>query len=328
MYPDYTLLLPLCAAAYVRHSGDQSLITDYAGRWAKLASGVQQWLMPGGDLVDAREHGPYIDLSHHRNREPVSVVLNVMFVAALEATADLLDQAGVPHAEAADWRAQADRTRQAIREHFFDASQTRFADLRVEDDPERTPSIHGNVMTSLYGLVDDASAPEVMAYLCEAMHDNLFDDDHPDDRTHCRINAYFSHYLLELLAERDRHEEALSFIRDNFGRMVDGGAWTSWEYFVVSPGASLCHAWAAAPTWFLSREVLGVRIAGPDEDHAVRIEPHPAGLTWARGRVPHPQGVIEVRWERAEPGQPVRLSVDAPEGVRVEIVNAEPIPRP
>jgi hypothetical protein len=326
-YPDYTLLLPQCAEAYVRHSGDQSLLRDYADRWALLADGIQEWLLPDGDLIDGKQHEPYIDLSQHGNREPVSLVLNLLFVAALEQTADLLDSAGMTHPHAAQWREQAAKTRTALGEKFYDGAQRCFTDRQIEDDPQRRASVHGNVMALRHGLAKPDQIGGVLDYLRQVLPDNMLGNDHPADRTHCRVNAYFSHYLLEELVKYDEQDLALAFIRDNFGRMVDGGAWSSWEYFVDSPGASRCHAWSAAPTWFLSQQVLGVTIAGPDRGHAVTVEPRPLGLTWARGRVPHPAGMIELGWEQPDADRPVRVWIDAPEGVAIEVHNAERVSR-
>src|SRR5690606_25992021 len=44
----------------------------------------------------------------------------------------------------------------------------------------------------------------------------------------------------------------------------------------------------------------------------VSIAPVPAGLTWARGRVPTPRGEISVAWE--SDGRSFRLEADVPTG--------------
>jgi hypothetical protein len=319
-YPDYTLLLPLCATDYIDATGDHAFIAEYGDAWKRLASGILDWRLPDGDLIDGSEHGPYVDLAVHRHTEPVSLALNAMFVAALRGLARLCDDAGV-QADTDAWRAQADRTAEAIRATFWDDQHHRFSDLRPQADADRTPSIHGNTLAALYDIADDRQAQGALRYLLDVMPDNLLGNSHPADREHCRVNAYFAHYLIDLLAREGRHDEAVAFIRDNYGRMVDGGAVTSWEYFAPGPGASRCHAWAAAPTWYLTERVLGVRIGRAEDGHPVTLEPNACGLDWARGVVPHPAGPIHVRWELDAQGE-MLVHIDAPDGVDVRVSDA------
>jgi hypothetical protein len=109
-------------------------------------------------------------------------------------------------------------------------------------------------------------------------------------------------YILEALAKDGRHAEMLAITRDRWGEMVKHGATTFWETF---PGyipnwwtRSYCHAWSAAPTYFLSRYQLGAWWAEPGYKTA-RIAPVPVDLTWAKGSVPTPHGPIHVAWEKS-----------------------------
>lgn len=83
----------------------------------------------------------------------------------------------------------------------------------------------------------------------------------------------------------------------------------TWEYMFPdgSPGietfTSLAHPWGSAPTYLLTQYVLGVgpKTAGYGE---WSFEPIPAlirggldGLTWAKGVVPTPSGVVQASWE-------------------------------
>ncbi|MBN2310222.1 MAG: alpha-L-rhamnosidase, partial [Candidatus Hydrogenedentes bacterium] len=78
---------------------------------------------------------------------------------------------------------------------------------------------------------------------------------------------------------------------------------------------SLCHGWAAGPTAWLSKHVLGVEPAEPGSTR-LRIAPHLAGLEYAEGAFPTPQGVVRIRHTKASGG--VETHVDAPEGVEIE----------
>jgi hypothetical protein len=128
------------------------------------------------------------------------------------------------------------------------------------------------------------------------------------------VNAYFSFYALGVLYNFRRPIEAEAFIRTQWGRMIDAGAWACWEYFVDSN--SRCHAWSAAPTHYLSSEVLGVRFPEPGNVNRIVIAPAAGSLTWARGVYPHPAGPIRVSWRREE--NALRVEYEVPPGVAVE----------
>lgn len=87
---------------------------------------------------------------------------------------------------------------------------------------------------------------------------------------------------------------------------------------------SHCHAWSAAPGYFLTSEVLGVRRESIGWKK-LSIAPTPiAGLTWAKGSVPLPNGGrIDVSWSLAENGKVLELSYDAPEDHEVEVIAPE-----
>jgi hypothetical protein len=103
--------------------------------------------------------------------------------------------------------------------------------------------------------------------------------------------------------------------------MLDKGATTCWETF---PGHELsnrwtrshCHAWSAAPTYFLSAYQLGIRPIEPGFSKAL-IAPEPADLKWAKGRMSTPKGNISVWWQKDD--KRFDIQVELPEGVSAQI---------
>jgi len=59
------------------------------------------------------------------------------------------------------------------------------------------------------------------------------------------------------------------------------------------PSRSDCHAWGAHPMYHYFATILGIRPSVPGFSK-VRIEPQLWPLTWAKGKLPHPKGFIEV----------------------------------
>src|SRR5207249_3697388 len=93
------------------------------------------------------------------------------------------------------------------------------------------------------------------------------------------------------------HQEALDETRTNYKKMLDADATTWWEQF--GGYASLCHAWSSAPNSDLPGFALGVQVTEPGFA-ALRVEPHPADLTWAKGTVPTTRGDLHVDWKRSD----------------------------
>jgi len=110
--------------------------------------------------------------------------------------------------------------------------------------------------------------------------------------------------------------------RDNWGEMLRYGATTCWEKFPGwaagrwSPTRSWCHAWSAAPTYFLSVYQLGVSPLCADQSR-VLIAPQPCGLAWAKGRVPTANGNVSVSWN--VDGEKLNISVILPQGLQAEV---------
>jgi hypothetical protein len=143
--------------------------------------------------------------------------------------------------------------------------------------------------------------------------------------------------LLEALARRGEFPPALELVRRHWGSLLKRGAATCWDsfaqpdagFFPAGRGRGIglsadkergarrrCVAWGAAPTYFLSAYQLGVRPLSPGFRTAL-VAPAPAGLAWARGRVPTPRGDILVAWKREETS--FSIGVEVPEGVLAEI---------
>ena len=142
-------------------------------------------------------------------------------------------------------------------------------------------------------------------------------------------------FLLEAYAKDGEFQRILDIVRREWGAMIDYGATTAWE--TLTPRTrSHCHAWSAAPAYFLSTYVLGVRPKGVVQDAGrgapileYFIAPKPCDLKWAKGRFPTPSGTsgekgsadpreVEVRWERGE--NRFTLWFALPENAKAEIV--------
>lgn len=117
---------------------------------------------------------------------------------------------------------------------------------------------------------------------------------------------YMRFYELEALCALGEQNYVLKEMKDYWGGMLKLGATSFWEEYNPSKsgaehyamygrefGKSLCHAWGASPLYLLGKYYLGVRPTSPGYTKYV-VEPNLGGLEWMQGKVPTPQGEIEL----------------------------------
>ena len=220
----------------------------------------------------------------------VSGVVNLLFLNALLAAAELEEHFGEAHLAAYN-RAWAEGLAAEIEGTFWDDHRGLFA-----EDPAHTGySEHSQCLALLSGLFPDR-AERCFASLLTA----------EDLR---RTTVYFSFYLLETFARFGRGDLILRKL-DFWKNMAAMGLRTPLE--MPEPSRSDCHGWGSHPLFHLHAGIAGIRPASPGFA-AVRIAPQPGSLTSLRSVVPHPAGEIALEMERA--GRDWRARVALPEGI-------------
>ncbi len=122
---------------------------------------------------------------------------------------------------------------------------------------------------------------------------------------------FYLHQALTQVGEGDRYLEQL----DDWRAMLARGL-TTFAEIVDRPGEtsrSDCHAWSASPNIEIFRTVLGVDSASPGF-RTVIVRPHLGKLSYAKGSVPHPKGLIQVSIRGGE------AEVVLPPGVTGELI--------
>lgn len=153
------------------------------------------------------------------------------------------------------------------------------------------------------------------------------------------ISPYYNYYVIRAMGEMGHRQEALAWIRQYWGGMIEQGATSFWEaydpdwykddfhaslqsdnrsgYFV-----SLAHGWSSGPTAWMMEQVLGIQPRGAGFS-TVDIRPDLVDLEWARGAEPTPHGLLKVEARKEASG--MRVVVDVPEGVIASV--AVPVAR-
>ena len=189
------------------------------------------------------------------------------------------------------WNGLAEKIIAKFPSAFWDEKRGLFADTELMGKEAPHFSQHIQALATLLGIDSSMTTKALEGAL--------------KDKSLTQVQPFFAYYLLEALAVADRGEEAIAFIRKKWGKMIEKGATTFWEEwqragtfrngFWDARPRSYCHSWSAAPTPWLSRHHLGIRVDKPRAP--LVFAPHAGGLSQAQGSVPTCYGVIDVEWK-------------------------------
>ena len=138
----------------------------------------------------------------------------------------------------------------------------------------------------------------------------LYYSDRLDRLSYSPFNQYF---IIQAMALANEYPVALATIKDCWGGQLQYGGTTFFEVYrpswnkMLKPNdpppnnqcgyTSLAHPWGAGVTKWLSEEILGIRPVAPGFRH-FEIIPHlNAGLTWVKGEMPTPAGIIHAAFD-------------------------------
>ncbi len=146
------------------------------------------------------------------------------------------------------------------------------------------------------------------------------------------VTPYYNYYVISAMAQMGHRREALDWIRQYWGGMIDEGATSFWEGYdpdwykdnfhaslqadnMSGYRVSLAHGWSSGVTPWLMEQVLGIhsRAAGFRE---VDIRPDLIDLAWARGAEPTPRGLLGVSLTKSAT---LETAIDLPPGTEAHV---------
>ena len=320
MLVSYTLGAVLTAAEYHLHSGDREACVALFPTLLKQFELIRKFTTPDG-LVNEKwpGWGTFLDWSA-MDFGGVSSCNNALYLQAQRATARLARSLGYADC-ARQFEEQADELAVTCRRKFWSESDGLFVDALYDDQPSAVRSQLANVMAIWAGLTSGSETPLLLDKILDGK--TLLPRKGGDFRLRpgfkCQTGGLVpigtpsaGALLTQVLFEHGRGEAALAYLRDNWIPISRSGTFS--EHFVEDTNTSHCHGWSAMPVVQLPAYILGVRpvAAGWSE---VEIAPQSAGLDWAEGTVPAPQGDIHVKWRRV--GGQLQVDYQVPEGIKV-----------
>ncbi len=298
--PTFSLYWILMVREYMRYTGDGKFLSTLTGTIDKVLTAFDNILTEEG-LVGATPYWHYTDwvpgwsagVPNGGRLAPITVY-SLIYANALEASAEICEAAGRTRL-AEEYMIRKQAILESVNKYCYDKEMQMYVDVYGY----RNFSQHTALWAVLSGAVNGEEATELIE---RAMN---------SDVARCAFSMNF--YMFRALEKANCYKYA-DKIMQGWQNMLDMHC-TTWCENPDSP-RSECHGWSSAPIYEFSAKILGVTPTA-DGYKAVNIKPLTSGLSWAKGTVPTPYGVISVSWTKNSG----KLIFDAqmPQGVNVPV---------
>ena len=275
---------------YWMHRDDRSFVASMIPALKTILEWYAQKIDPETGLLGGMPHWNFVDWAepwqwsddHPLGGVPPGAITGGSAILSLQLSYTIADaiellQIFGENAEADKYAKIREDINHAVWTKCYDNSKGLFA-----DDLSRTSySQHASIMA----ILSDAAPAKIHQELFEKLD---------ADKSLIQATVYYRFYLFKAMKKAglaDRYVESLGVWKD----MLDRGLTTFAER--PEPSRSDCHAWSASPLYDFLATVCGIEPASCGFK-SVRIAPHPAKLNRISGKLPHPNGMIEVNLKK------------------------------
>lgn len=182
--------------------------------------------------------------------------------------------------DAAFFEEKAKKVKKIFNEDFFDKKNK----IYIDGINSRHSSLHANMFPLAFGLVPDEYRESVVNFVKSKW---------------MACGVYGANYLMEALYNAGQGDYAHELMTNNSDRgwlnMIRVGATMtteSWDQKYMPDYYSWNHAWSASPVHIIARRLMGIEPAEPGFGKII-IKPQPAGLEWAKIKLPTIRGDID-----------------------------------
>lgn len=285
---------------YMMYGGDMDFLKDKLMSERTIIDYFRHYLTADGRVKDLPGWN-FTDWVDHRDgwedgvampgNDGCNSVMDLQLLYAYQMAADLERNIGMK--SLADLYTQyANSLKRTIRKKYWRQNDGLFSDIA---NGERF-SQHANALAILTGVTEGEEAT--------AMAEKI-----EKDSTLAPASIYFKFYTHQAMTKAGLGNNYLSWLgkwRENLKLGL-----TTWaETSDVASARSDCHAWGASPNVEFFRTVLGIESAAPQFREVV-ITPHLGDIKAIGGKMPTPNGMIEVNYQRK--GDKLNATVALPE---------------
>lgn len=306
---DYPLLTLEALKWYYEWTGDTAFVAELFPAYEHLIQTQLAKRDEDGKLINQKV---FIEWTQIEKKEVANTAYHALLARSCELMALLAEDLKQP-TKAQAYQQEAEQLQRDLQRNFWNQTLGRYHDgiKNGQRIPHYFPM--SSAWPALFGFTSAEQDQAIFPFIAEALTDI------GEENRHRATTPYGGFYLLLALAQQGMAAEAEAFIRKHWSPMVYKHNDTAWENFGDQGIGTLSHAWSGGPTYYLSAQVLGVDLGFPNSFDAEQVVVAPLAETidWAEGRIPHPRGVIDLRWELK--GDVLWVDCRAPEGVQISV---------
>ena len=313
-HEDFTLLWIQAVRDVWAYTGDADFLAQQWPVMQRIWSSPT-WKRDAAGLWDSTGMRVFTDwgVIRSENEGPGNSVMNILRVAAARNCAEIAGALNLDR-DVARFNEEGENITKVLLDRLWNQAEGRF-------NPSigaTTPALHANIFALRYGI---GSGAEILAYLEPKLRQNFAIGRKVGEQGYAEL--YFFHYLLPALASHGRFDLAESLIHEHYGFIKTLNYPTLPEGFSGADlgQGSCCHSWSGAAAIYATKTILGLRQIKDGEPNAYILDPKSPNHSLAEGSIPHPKGLISVKWERAESRIKARATLDVPKGVKLSAGN-------
>lgn len=296
---DYTFFWFLGIYDYYLYTGDENFIAQNYERMKTLMDyvlarrnkdGLMEWMT--GDWI-------FIDWAAGLSKKGEVSFEQLLFARSLETMALCANIANDKGA-ATQYNTLAVDLRKKLFSIYWNEQQQALVHSRLDGKQTENVTRYANMFSIFFDYFTEAQKQQVKKSVL--LNDSIQKITTP----------YMRFYELEALCAMGEQDYVIKEMKDYWGGMLNLGATSFWEEYNPTLsgaahlvmygrkfGKSLCHAWGASPLYLLGKYYLGVKPTSAGYATYV-VEPNLGGLQWMEGKVPTPDGDIELRMSATE----------------------------
>ena len=296
---DYTFYWFLGIYDYYLYSGDKSFIQQNYDRMKSLMDYVLGRRNKNGLLEGLPGDWIFIDWAAGLSKKGEVSFEQLLFARSLETMAlcaDIVnDKQGV-----LQYKTLAADLRKKLFSIYWNQQKQALVHSRVEGKQTENVTRYSNMFAIFFDYFNEQQKQAVKKSVLL------------NNKIQKITTPYMRFYELEALCAMGEQNYVLKEMKDYWGGMLKLGATSFWEEYNPEKkgtehyamygrefGKSLCHAWGASPIYLLGKYYLGVKPTSAGYATYV-VEPNLGGLQWMQGKVPTPNGEIELNVSTTE----------------------------
>jgi alpha-L-rhamnosidase len=310
---DYPLIALECFRWVVQYRGDMAFARKYYESYRNMIKEYRKFDTYEGLIIFPNV---FIEWTELPKRNTASTAGNVLMVRSYRNMAWLARRLEMQE-DAVLFDTYADMLTSSILTHCWDQAKGAFRDGYMNEQKIDNHYPIQSALAVAFGITNETHHEKLKVFFTETLADVK------DVKRSGLFTPYGGYYILGALYELGQADIAEKSIRQFWSPMITRHNDTAWENFSdhadgIGQG-TLSHAWSGGPTFYLSTQVLGVPLMFPDFEtgEELVIVPQSATLSYAKGAVPRPEGLIHVEWRLV--GDNLFVTVESPEGLKWKV---------